>query len=464
MRGDPAQVTAAIKPKKINKRDKQGNAPLHYAASQANQEISAILINAGADVNVQNKKYQTTPLHDLARTVETNRKRIRETAQLLLTQGADPWLVDNHGESVLIAGARSGNAVLVRAILNYDPSNTEETALALSVAREHGRYSVIRVLESLGVESESGKEKGILNAAALGQYSMLENLIRPGVDVDLKSESGETPLILATRNGHTEVVRLLLTHSAEINIQSQQGNFPLYLAAEAGDLNLIQLLLEHGAEINFTSETKGRSINGAANKEQLPIVNFLIEHGAEPVTVSTDGETAFGSGLSWLLFAEFHEKDRSPSATTTDKERAKTMLTLAEEKFSEQKEHHEKLRRKKKRGETITNIIAASVATTAMIGLERMQREAAAANRRQITQIRALSDASSHQDYFRRVRIYESAMINTELSQPYQIDFTDTTLMNANSISGLDVMISEYERRIALTQKLLESVSTTTAQ
>ena len=417
-----------------------------------------LLLDAGANVNIQNKKYQTTPLHDLARTVETNRRQIRETAKLLLSRGADPWLKDSHQESVLVAASRAGNAILVKAIVEPDQSQKEEIAMALGVAREHGRFPVIKLLEGLGVQSETGKKQGILNAASLGQYSMLENLVQSGVNVDTRSDIGETPLILATRNGHDEVVRFLLTQDANVDAQNDAGESPLYIASESGRLDLIQLLLNNGAEVNLQSAAKGRAINGAANKEQLPIVNYLLEQGAEPSTIDGDGESAFGSGLSWMLFAEFHEDQRPVEITRKDKAHARELFTSAEKQFEEQKKHHEKLRRKKKRGEVISNIIATSVATTAMIGLERMQQQAAAANRRQIAQIRALSDASSHQDYFRRVRVYETAMINTELSQPYQLDFNDTTLMNTNSISGLDVMISEFERRIALTQKLLEGI------
>ena len=458
IQGDIDEVAQAIKPKKLNKLDKKGNAAIHYAAARANPEIVSLLIESGASVNVVNKKYQTTPLHELARTVEKNRKRIRETARLLLSNGADPWLVDGHGESSLFAAARAGNSVVVKVVLEAGDADAHEVKQALLAAREHGRYPVIRLLESRGVKSDSGKDTGLLNAATLGNYAMVDNLVTGGANLESKIESGDTPLILAAEGGHTEVVRYLLEHRADVSSKANNGKTALHAAAERGDMGTIKLLLSHKADINTESQSLGTPINRAAKGERLNVVNFLLEQGGKPYTLDTDAEEAFGSGLGWLLYAEYHDETAPKEVTQRHRAVAKEMLGIANTKFEEQLQNHEKLRRREKRSEAITDAMAVVVATAAVVGLEKMRQDSIRANRRQTAQIMALSDATSYNDYHRRFRLYESAMINPVVQSPYQIDFTDTSLANTESISGLDVIITEYERRIALTNKLLEGV------
>jgi ankyrin repeat protein len=57
--GDPALIDA---------RDKDGSTPLHCATWKGQQEVVALLIKAGADVNAHNNNdhWGTTPLHAAA--------------------------------------------------------------------------------------------------------------------------------------------------------------------------------------------------------------------------------------------------------------------------------------------------------------------------------------------------------------------------------------------------------------
>ena len=66
-----------------------------------------------------------------------------------------------------------------------------------------------------------------------GQYSRLESLIsRKRTAVDAKDPmTGDTPLIIAARNGHERMVDLLLTHGADLTLQNDNGESALDLAS-----------------------------------------------------------------------------------------------------------------------------------------------------------------------------------------------------------------------------------------
>ena len=455
--GDKQAVSAALPSRKIDKLDKKGNAPIHYAAAAANAGITELLLIHGADPSVSNKRYETTPLHEVARSNTRSARSIRETLTALLRYGADLWVTDTHGETPLMAASRAGNAVVVNAIVSHETVGDEVLANALSIAREHSRYSVIRLLESRGIQSAAGMNDGLLSATARGRFAVVDSLVRGGADVNARNENGSTPLIVAAENDHPALMIFLLDHGANVNSSTTDGMTALHVAASRGDRNMVDTLIERGADINAESAVHGTPLNSAAGKENVTIVNHLLANDGTPMTVEGGAGALFGSGLGWLMYADFHEESTPAETTVERRETAATLLEAANAKFADALEENEKLRKRKRRAEAITDALAVAVATVAVIELEKMRQDQIRANQRQTARIVALSHAQSHDDYFRRVHLYENAMINPQLNRPFQIDFDNTALTNRESITGLDVAISEYERRIALTNKLLQS-------
>ena len=59
-------------------------------------------------------------------------------------------------------------------------------------------------------------------------------------------QRGVTPLHLACRHGHTQVVRLLVDHGGDVNLPSRGGVCSLHLAARCGHSHVVELLLDKG--------------------------------------------------------------------------------------------------------------------------------------------------------------------------------------------------------------------------
>ena len=55
-------------------------------------------------------------------------------------------------------------------------------------------------------------------------------LLEKGAHVNEKDECGNTPLILASANGHTEIVSMLLNNGADVNAMTDSGYTALKLA------------------------------------------------------------------------------------------------------------------------------------------------------------------------------------------------------------------------------------------
>ena len=123
-------------------KDNSGNTALHEAASQGNNTTVSILIDHGADLNIQNQARETA----LQRAAK---KEKNEVATKLIEAGSDMNIQDKNGETALHRAAASRNdEVTTRLIkagadLNIE-NNYGKTALERAVSRRH--YDIVTKL------------------------------------------------------------------------------------------------------------------------------------------------------------------------------------------------------------------------------------------------------------------------------------------------------------------------------
>ncbi len=89
-----------------------------------------------------------------------------------------------------------------------------------------------------------------------GFYELASTLIKRGVDVNHKSQSNKSPLMLICerKEADYELFNLLLEHKAEINIQDDNGNSLLMYAARYGHEDMVRTLLAKGARTDFITK------------------------------------------------------------------------------------------------------------------------------------------------------------------------------------------------------------------
>ncbi|CAG5119524.1 unnamed protein product [Candidula unifasciata] len=112
--------------------------------------------------------------------------------------------------------------------------------------------------------------------------------------------NGATPLIMAGRNGHLEVVKYLIEHcraeieqvgSVTFDGETIEGAPPLWCAAAAGHLNIVKYLVEHGANVNKTTYTNSTPLRAACFDGHLAIVKYLVEQKADIEIANRHGHT-----------------------------------------------------------------------------------------------------------------------------------------------------------------------------
>lgn len=140
-----------------------------------------------------------------------------------------------------------------------------------------------------------GASKDIFEAVEAGRVSAVKKFLDDGVDVNIRNDAGNTPLISASFPSHArkDVIDLLLDRGADINAKSSFGLTALHEAASQGNKEVVSRLIERGADVNAKDSIEstplhcaigeGNSFSYSAILEpgRQDVVELLLRHGAE---------------------------------------------------------------------------------------------------------------------------------------------------------------------------------------
>ena len=82
-------------------------------------------------------------------------------------------------------------------------------------------------------------------ASKLGREKACQELLNAQASVDDVNIEGDTAMHVACRQGHVDIVNLLLTNGASLNVLNMQGLTCLETAAQAGSSEVALTMVKH---------------------------------------------------------------------------------------------------------------------------------------------------------------------------------------------------------------------------
>ena len=119
----------------------------------------------------------------------------------------------------------------------------------------------------------------LINAAKHGDVIRVRELLDSGVNPNIRQYfSDDSPLISASFDGHTEIVKFLLERGADPNIITNNGFTSLIHASVQGHTEIVRLLLENGADPNIRDRYGRTPLMIALNNGNREIARLIKEH------------------------------------------------------------------------------------------------------------------------------------------------------------------------------------------
>ena len=252
---------------------------LSYAARYNDVTLMKLLTKFGAELE-QKDSMGRTALYYALRTNKQMRhapNNSYNTAALnfLLSSGAEVNVTDSCGMSPLFLASESGALVFVKTLLSSgaDPKLRTSENCPLLIACKQRHHKIVKLLLERGADVQAADKDG---KSAL--YHAVESVLSCGPSADLS------------------VVILLLNHGADANTLTTSGSCPLLLACKHRHHKMVELLLEHRADVQATDKDGKsalylavESILSCGTSADLSLVNLLLDHGADANTTTSSG-------------------------------------------------------------------------------------------------------------------------------------------------------------------------------
>jgi ankyrin repeat protein len=258
-----------------------GQTALMWAAAEGHDEVVAGLIEMGANVNAASNT-GFTPLVFAA--VKDDVKAIR----MLLASGANPNVALASGAKPLIVAMQYRHTAAALALLEggADISLRDRAGnTALHLAAQVGDMSLVRALLTKGIDPNVRTPKSTAPAGRGGGGG------RGAVPGE------QTPLMIAARADHADVMRALVTAGANPALRAQDGTTLLMAAASGARLKTFTYAYELDPDVSVVTTTGNRvmhvavAMNDRTQPEVCEVIQFLADHGAALDELNGAGRT-----------------------------------------------------------------------------------------------------------------------------------------------------------------------------
>jgi hypothetical protein len=157
-------------------------------------------------------------------------------SMLLVGSGA-PWILDEHfqlGYWVFLVII----AIMLLLSLGYRTLNANDQDTPIDGGASQNVKALFRVVER-------------------GNLAWTYRLIAMGADVNVRNESGQTPLMFATEKGYADMVQVLIQHGANPKLVNNQGESALTIALMKGYTRIAESL-EMAESSHIYEQAEGR--------------------------------------------------------------------------------------------------------------------------------------------------------------------------------------------------------------
>lgn len=268
-----------------NEEDLNAKSPLDKALGHISDSFNKI----GKQETVQD----AASLNEFFRAVKSNQK---DVVRKLLDSGIDPNAYNGRGHTALHVAATNNAPDAARLLIERgaDPRRGHQNKpehVPLQDAITFGKIEMVELLARHGgYVSGAGVDGWSLfhRACEKGNTRTVEALLKAGVNCNETTENGTTPLLIAVKHDHKELVKLLLEYPAVLSSMNEQyiktderKRTAFQVAIDRGHIPLVAAMIEKGADVNQKDAEGKVPLMHAIESANLDLIRLLVESGAD---------------------------------------------------------------------------------------------------------------------------------------------------------------------------------------
>src|SRR5438445_632903 len=261
----------------VNAAQPDGATPLAWAIQLGERRMAEALLDRGANPNLALPS-GATPI------IVAMQYRHTVAALAVLESGADIGVRDRAGNTILHLASQAGDLKLVGALLakHADPNARTPKSMAPPGARGGGP----------GRGGAIGEQTPLMLAARSDHDEVMRALVAAGADPSLKAQDGTSLLMTAAAGARLKTFKYAYELDPNVNVVTAIGNTPMHVAVAMNDrtqpevCEVIQFLADHGAPLD---ELNGAGRTPIAVADSLPIdlavdllTKLVTERGGKP--------------------------------------------------------------------------------------------------------------------------------------------------------------------------------------
>lgn len=285
----------------VDIRDNNGSTPLMEASSKGYAGVIALLLEYGADIAAQDK---------LSRSALDKAKANghQEAIRLLIEAGLNLInaikggqdlasikvivdgqknlnIVDTQGNSALFIAMIANRADVVEILLQSGAkTNTinPDGQTALLFAANAGNSQIVKLLLQSGFKAINfGRGAALFAAVEMNNSINVNMLLQAGANPNIRNADRMTPLLFAASSGFVEVVDLLIANDAQVNTKSKSGDTSLLLAIKNSHIGVVRSLVAAGSKDGYKGFVEAEKLG---NKD---LIKAMIDSGPARLWVKT---------------------------------------------------------------------------------------------------------------------------------------------------------------------------------
>ncbi|MBK8800901.1 MAG: ankyrin repeat domain-containing protein [Fibrobacteres bacterium] len=305
--GDLAKIRTLLRWKaNVDMVDREGASAVSRALSMRKTKAAALLVQAGAKFGFDGPNARRF----LSYILESD----EETLALLLPaiKDLDIKIYDGQAkdsaryERILVWSARRGwtRAVSLALSRGADPNLRDRdslTPLELAFKNDHHEAFGLLVVRQPALDSALAREYLQWYVKQDDESNSLSFLVKKGGRVDVRTNQGLTPLMVAAQKGMALNMRVLLKSKADLSLRDIQGRSALHHAIESKCGECVDLLLDNGASAKVQDRNRLTPVTQAILASDTSLARRLIAKGGRCIDARAlhafvaDMKTDFGT-------------------------------------------------------------------------------------------------------------------------------------------------------------------------